>query len=63
MTTEEQPKRRPEPKPLLDGTCFVCGKEVPVIARLAADAFCSTVCCRAYFETTDIITTSTAKKP
>lgn len=49
---------RAEPKPRRDGLCIVCKKKKPV---LALDAFCSTVCCRSYFGTALIITTSTSK--
>jgi hypothetical protein len=49
---------RPEPKPRRNGLCIVCKKRRPV---LSLDAFCSTVCCRSYFGTTLVVTTSTSK--
>jgi heterodisulfide reductase subunit A-like polyferredoxin len=51
---------KPEPTPRRDGCCVVCGKQRPPLAH---DAFCSTVCCRVYFDTTLIITTSTVRTP
>jgi len=50
-----------EPRPRADGLCVVCGKKVPLLPRDGGDAFCSTVCCRVYFETTLIVNTSTPK--
>jgi hypothetical protein len=41
-----------DPKPRDDGTCLFedCGKPLPRIGVLNADPFCSTVCCRRWYE-------------
>jgi len=49
MTTKTEPKRR------ADGLCVVCKKKPALL-----DAFCSTVCCKTYFES-EYVTTSTSK--
>jgi hypothetical protein len=54
---------KPEPTPNREGRCVVCGKQIPILPRIQSDAFCSTVCCRVYFDTTQIITTSTVRTP
>lgn len=38
-----------DPKPRKDRKCYVCLKEVPIIAWLEQDAFCSAPCCREYY--------------
>jgi hypothetical protein len=43
-------KKPTEPKQRKDGTCYVCRKELPVIALRMGDPFCSSSCCRSYYE-------------
>ena len=39
-----------EPTPYKNGRCYVCGKPRKTVTRyVEEDAFCSTACCRAYF--------------
>ena len=57
--TMKPERRKPEPQPRDDGRCVVCEKKVPLLPHHGGDAFCSTVCCRAYFGTTLLINTST----
>lgn len=42
----------PEPPPRVDGLCVVCEKPVATVNKWGeADAFCTSRCCRVFFET------------
>jgi hypothetical protein len=42
---------KPEPSRRPDGRCVTCNQPIVAASRHAAsDAFCSTACCRVYFE-------------
>lgn len=48
---EARPKKKKEPSVRKSGLCYVC-KKVPLskVALQNNDPFCSTDCCRAYYE-------------
>jgi len=43
-------KKIEEPDVREDGLCFVCGSERPEVAVKHEDPFCSSACCREYYE-------------